>query len=321
MSNMKHPYRMSTDNIIYGKPLPSLRELRLGGCVALDVSLFISGFAAQDWLSLRILDLTQCQHLQDSHLIRIITHAPRIRNLVLYKCFNLTDQGISCLVALGKYLHYLHLGHCMELTDMAVIQLARNCTRLRYLDLASCIRISDISCMELGLHLEKLKRIGLVKCINITDQGIVSLVRGRAQICNVLERIHLSYCQRLTLDVIHPYLFHEILSDTLVYYEYYPLLPTFNAYQSLGDSSVYDTIYTRLEKTGSRRFHCRTTCVVCGVFRKWSSKVEKITLVACCRCRCNSGSRVLSPVMSTEISVKGKGDICQINVWGQSHEM
>jgi F-box and leucine-rich repeat protein GRR1 len=192
---------MSPDSLVLSKPLPALRELRLGYCIALDVPIFIAGFASQEWLSLRILDLTQCLRLQDNHLVTIIAHAPRIRNLLLYKCVNLTDQGITSLVALGKYLHYLHLGHCIELTDMAVIQLARNCTRLRYLDLASCVRISDISCRELGLHLEKLKRIGLVKCTNITDQGIISLVRGRAQICNVLERIHLSYCQRLTLDV------------------------------------------------------------------------------------------------------------------------
>ena len=203
MTKPNNSYGMSSDSLAHGKTLPALRELRIGGCVALDVPLFIEGFSSQEWLSLRILDVTQCQGLHDSHLMTIIAHAPRIRNLVLYKCFHLTDQGIISLVALGKYLHYLHLGHCMELTDLAVIQLARNCTRLRYLDLASCIRISDISCMELGLHLEKLKRIGLVKCINITDQGIISLVRGRAQICNVLERIHLSYCQRLTLDVHH----------------------------------------------------------------------------------------------------------------------
>jgi hypothetical protein len=237
---------MSSDSL--RKPLPSLRELRLGRCENLDLPVFIAGFASQEWLSLRILDLTQCQGLLDNHLVTIIAHAPRIRNLVLYKCLNLSDQGITSLVALGKYLHYLHLGHCVALTDAAVIQLARNCTRLRYLDLASCIRISDISCMELGLHLEKLKRIGLVKCINITDQGIISLVRGRAQICNVLERIHLSYCQRLTLDVPSCLSFS---ADILVYYEYYSLLSAFNAYQSFGDSGFHDSSNTRLEKTGS----------------------------------------------------------------------
>ena len=196
---------MSIDSIAPPKSLPLLRELRLGGCLSLNTQIFISRFAAQEWLSLRILDLTQCTRLIDSDLATIISHAPRIRNLVLYKCISLSDRGILSLVALGKYLHYLHLGHCTDITDMSVIQLAKHCTRLRYLDLASCLRITDISCIELGLHLEKLKRIGLVKCVNITDSGIVNLVRGRAQICAVLERIHLSYCTRLTLNVLPPY--------------------------------------------------------------------------------------------------------------------
>jgi F-box and leucine-rich repeat protein GRR1 len=193
--------RMSTESFTPVKALPILRELRLGGCMSLDTKSFIPRFASQEWSSLRILDLTQCTRLLDTDLNTIITHAPRIRNLVLYKCVSLTDRGILSLVALGKYLHYLHLGHCIEITDASVIQLARHCTRLRYLDLASCARITDVSCVELGLHLEKLKRVGLVKCINVSDTGIIQLVRGRADICSVLERIHLSYCQRLTLNV------------------------------------------------------------------------------------------------------------------------
>lgn len=193
--------RMSIDSFTSPTSLPVLRELRLGGCISLDTQIFIPRFASQEWLSLRILDLTQCTRLLDSDLAIIISQAPRIRNLVLYKCISLTDRGILNLASLGKYLHYLHLGHCTEITDVSVIQLARHCTRLRYLDLASCLRITDVSCLELGLHLEKLKRIGLVKCVNVTDSGIISLVRGRAQICLVLERIHLSYCTRLTLNV------------------------------------------------------------------------------------------------------------------------
>jgi F-box and leucine-rich repeat protein GRR1 len=262
-------HRSSSDSLYYGKTFPALRELRIGGCTSLDLPVFISNFALSDWLSLRILDLTQCQRLQDTDLMTIIAHAPRIRNLVLYKCIGLTDYGIQCLIALGKYLHYLHLGHCLEVTDMAIVQLARNCTRLRYLDLASCVRITDISCMELGASLERLKRIGLVKCTGITDRGIVALVRGRAQICNVLERIHLSYCLRLTLDVIP---FVEVTANILVCYELYSLLSAFNSYQSFGDSSVYDSSGSEFKKNRSRRFHSRTTSFVCCIFRKWSSE-------------------------------------------------
>lgn len=196
--------RMSMESFTPNKTLPVLRELRLGGCISLDTRTFIPRFASQEWASLRILDLTQCTRLRDQDLATVIAHAPRIRNLVLYKCISLTDRGILSLVSLGKYLHYLHLGHCVEITDVSVIQLAKHCTRLRYLDLASCVRITDLSCLELGLHLEKLKRVGLVKCTNISDSGIISLVRGRANIFTVLERIHLSYCHRLTLHVSTP---------------------------------------------------------------------------------------------------------------------
>lgn len=232
--------RLSIDSVTPPKTLPVLRELRLGSCPSFDTSIFIPSFAAQDWTSLRILDLTQCQRLTDTDLAAIIAHAPRIRNLVLYKCFSLTDRGILSLVTLGKYLHYLHLGHCIEITDLSVIQLARHCTRLRYLDLASCIRITDASCRELGQHLEKLKRVGLVKCMNITDTGIISLVRGRAQICAVLERIHLSYCSRLTLNVC-PHPLYIPWTNLLVNYEYHPFLSEFNTYQSLCYTCVFET--------------------------------------------------------------------------------
>jgi len=196
-----YPKRTSADSYSQSRFLPLLRELRLGVCKSLNTEVLVSRFAQQDWPNLRILDLTQCGQLQDPDLITIIANAPRIRNMILYKCTSLTDRGIVHLAALGKYLHYLHLGHCTEITDLGVNKLARYCTRLRYLDLASCWKITDSACAELGNHLEKLKRIGLVKCVNISDAGIVSLVCGRAKINNVLERIHLSYCTRLTITV------------------------------------------------------------------------------------------------------------------------
>jgi F-box and leucine-rich repeat protein GRR1 len=204
LPDMRCLNRDSFDSLTPPRFLPLLRELRLGGCKALFTDVLVARFAQQDWPQLRILDLTQCISLTDSDLITLVSNAPRLRNVILYKCSSLTDRGIVSLVSLGKYLHYLHLGHCLEITDRGVTELARHCTRLRYLDLASCVRITDAACIEIGNSLEKLKRIGLVKCINITDAGIVSLVCGRAQICNVLERIHLSYCTRLTLTVRPP---------------------------------------------------------------------------------------------------------------------
>lgn len=73
-----------------------------------------------------------------------------------------------------------------------------SCTRLRYIDLACCTLLTDLSVFELS-NLPKLRRIGLVRVSNLTDDGVVSLVHR----ANTLERIHLSYCENITLRAVH----------------------------------------------------------------------------------------------------------------------
>ena len=167
---------------------------------------------------LRILDFTSCAKLSDRAVEKIISVAPRLRNLVLAKCKNITDAAVNAICALGKNLHYLHLGHCGNITDASVKSIVRHCGRIRYIDLGCCTRLTDDSVMQLA-QLPKLRRIGLVKCNLITDDSVYALahvprlistanggepvilprVYGREQ--SSLERVHLSYCARLTLKV------------------------------------------------------------------------------------------------------------------------
>ncbi|CAE6440569.1 unnamed protein product [Rhizoctonia solani] len=153
---------------------------------------------ARSFEHLRILDLTGCTSLTDAAVEGIISVAPKIRNLVLAKCTLLTDNAIASVCKLGRYLHYLHLGHVSLITDRAVIQLARTCTRLRYVDLACCTQLTDLSVSELAT-LVKLRRIGLVRVINLTDQAVFALSERQSS----LERIHLSYCEQITIPAIH----------------------------------------------------------------------------------------------------------------------
>ena len=165
---------------------------------------------------LRMLDLTNCSHITDDAIDGIVACAPKIRNLVLAKCSNLTDHAVESICRLGKHLHYLHLGHATEITDRSVTMLARSCARLRYIDLASalllmrcsqftkcaltsdCFRLTDMSVFEL-CSLQKLRRIGLVRVSNITDEAIYALSDRHA----TLERVHLSYCDQITVLAIH----------------------------------------------------------------------------------------------------------------------
>lgn len=152
---------------------------------------------------LRYLDLTSLSLLTDDAIAGIVKYAPRIRNLILAKCVGLTDEAVLSICSLGKHLHYLHMGHVGGITDRAVTRLARSCTRLRYIDLACCNLLTDMSVFELATNLPRLKRIGLVRVSNLTDQAIYALFARPS-----LERIHLSYCENVTIQAIHDLLQH-----------------------------------------------------------------------------------------------------------------
>jgi len=108
--------------------------------------------------------------------------------------------------------------HCGHITDDAVKRLVQACNRIRYIDLGCCANLTDESVTKLAT-LPKLKRIGLVKCVHITDESVLALARANQRARprrdaegniipgetysshSSLERVHLSYCTNLTLQV------------------------------------------------------------------------------------------------------------------------
>ena len=183
-----------------------LRELRVAHCSLITDNAVMDLPKQLSFDSLRILDLTACYQLHDDAVEKIIEKSPRLRNLVLAKCREITDRSVLAITRLGKNLHYIHLGHCAQITDAAVIQLVKTCNRIRYIDLACCHRLTDTSVKQLAT-LPKLRRIGLVKCQAITDRSILALAkaslepRSKPLGPSLLERVHLSYCINLTLQV------------------------------------------------------------------------------------------------------------------------
>lgn len=183
--------------------LRHLRELRLAHCVSVNDLTFRSLPPQMTFDTLRILDLTACELVHDESVEQLVHAAPRLRNLVLAKCRFITDRAVMAICRLGKNLHYVHLGHCSNISDSAVISLVKSCNRIRYIDLACCNRLTDYSVQHLAT-LPKLRRIGLVKCQAITNTSILALARpkpGHSPANNSLERVHLSYCVQLTMDV------------------------------------------------------------------------------------------------------------------------
>jgi F-box and leucine-rich repeat protein GRR1 len=135
---------------------PQMREMRLSLCTKLTDLAFpaanvgMNPFAINNdsnnlpplqvdrsYEQLRLLDLTGCSAITDDAIEGLVSHCPKIRNLVLAKCLLLTDRSVEAICGLGKHLHYLHLGHAGRITDGSVKTLARSCTRIRYIDFAS----------------------------------------------------------------------------------------------------------------------------------------------------------------------------------------
>ncbi|KAF8341464.1 uncharacterized protein EI90DRAFT_2989251 [Cantharellus anzutake] len=147
---------------------------------------------------LRILDMTSCAQITDAGIEGILSNCPKIRHIVLAKCTLLTDESLASLGKLAKNLHYIHLGHVASITDRGVTQLAQVCPRIRYIDLACCSNLTDLSVSELA-SLPKLRRVGLVRLPNLTDNAVFALGERHTG----LERIHLSYCDNISVAAIH----------------------------------------------------------------------------------------------------------------------
>jgi F-box and leucine-rich repeat protein GRR1 len=184
-----------------------LRELRTSQVDIAETEITDGAFLgsplsnARYFEQLRLVDLTGITTITDMSLRVLVNAAPKIRSLVLNKCSGITDEGVISICQLGKFLHFLHLGHCSQITDASIKRLAIVCNRIRYLDLACCTGITDQSVIELSRNLPKLKRIGLVKCARITDISLSALT-SHVRIASSLERIHLSYCTRLSVRAI-----------------------------------------------------------------------------------------------------------------------
>ncbi|KAG6903482.1 hypothetical protein C0995_005505 [Termitomyces sp. Mi166 len=147
--------------------------------------------------NLRVLDLTSCR-ITDDGIEGIIGHAPKIQSLILSGCTMLTNRALESISKLGEHLDVLMLAHVSNITDAGVVKLARACWNLRCVDVAFCRNLTDMSVFEFA-SLRGLRRLSLVRVQKLTDIAIFALAEHG--IC--LERLHLSYCDRLSLDAIH----------------------------------------------------------------------------------------------------------------------
>ncbi|KAJ7590871.1 hypothetical protein C8J56DRAFT_824725 [Mycena floridula] len=201
-----------------------LRSLRLGHCPLLSDKAFPSSLGPNliieddekplpprptTWLdelpplilrhtaeNLRVLDLAFCK-ITDDAVHGIVAHAPKIQTLVLNGCSALTDQAIDSICLLGDSLDIVLLAQVSNITDAGIIKLSRSCTNLRCVDVSFCRNLTDMSVFELAA-LNSIRRLAAVR-VKLTDLAIFAL----AEHSTGLERLQLSYCDKISLEAIH----------------------------------------------------------------------------------------------------------------------
>ncbi|KAH7914401.1 hypothetical protein BJ138DRAFT_1000161 [Hygrophoropsis aurantiaca] len=148
--------------------------------------------------NLRVLDISYCTKITDETVEGIVSHAPRIQTLALAGCTNLTDRAVKAISKLKEHLGSLVLAHVPLITDNAIVGLARSCTKLGSIDLAFCRNLTDMSVFELAA-LVHVHRLILVRVHKLTDNAVYFLADHTPS----LERLHLSYCDKISLKSIH----------------------------------------------------------------------------------------------------------------------
>ncbi|KAF7332041.1 Carbohydrate esterase family 9 protein [Mycena kentingensis (nom. inval.)] len=134
--------------------------------------------------NLRIVDLSFLAQLTDNAIDGLVGQ--------------LSDRTLESICKLGDHLDVLLLAHCSEITDNGIVKLARACTKLRCIDVGFCRNLTDMSVFCLA-ELRYIRRLSLVRIHRMTDIAIFAIAEHALD----LERLNLSYCDKLSLDAVH----------------------------------------------------------------------------------------------------------------------
>jgi F-box and leucine-rich repeat protein GRR1 len=152
---------------------------------------------AERCMQLKALNLSGCSKIKDVMIANLAEKCMHLESLTLNGCRMLSDEGVRAVVRYrGSTLKVFGLGWLTNISDEAVKPIFTFCSAIENLDLQSS-NITDNCFMELTV-LSSLKVLKLNNCNSITSLAIIKIAEG----CPQLEKLDLSYCDRLTVDMV-----------------------------------------------------------------------------------------------------------------------
>ena len=175
-------------------PLTDTTEVSFAGCSKIE-SIGFSYFAKQMTGRLVLLEMSECQHLKDEELVRLMkTSEGYMVTLHLTGCDLLTNKSMYGIVAhLDTTLRVLVLNRCKWLRDDAIMLLTGACRWLTQLGLSECSGLTS-ECLGAVSYAQMLTDLDLSLNEFVTDEGITQI----ASKCTSLTSLDISGCGLVT---------------------------------------------------------------------------------------------------------------------------
>ncbi|MBA3815629.1 MAG: hypothetical protein H0X29_03750 [Parachlamydiaceae bacterium] len=152
------------------------------------------------------LNLSDCQLLNDSHVMNIIERCNNLRRLSFKNCSNITNTAIMALAQspnMGN-IKNLNLRNCFRLTDVAITSITSSpyMHNLKIFNLKNCYHISDIaiSAIAENPNMSKLHTLNLSNCYFVTSRAIQAIARSLNMLN--LQSLNLTNCYSLSDSAI-----------------------------------------------------------------------------------------------------------------------
>ncbi|CAL8358286.1 unnamed protein product [Lota lota] len=145
-------------------------SLDLSGCSIKD-----QGLGALEGVCLKKLVLSQCVHITDAGIEKLLKRLSDLEHLDVSHCVSLSDQAIKALSFYCRALVSLRIAGCPKMTDMAVQYLIAGVHYLRDLDASGCVLLSDRSVRLLERCCPPLVNITLAYCCGISKMAALRL--------------------------------------------------------------------------------------------------------------------------------------------------
>lgn len=247
--------------------------------------------------NLRILNLSDCQHLTDAILIEISNHCKKLESirvaynegishhgvsaiavqnrslnhLSIYKCnmHNFTSEGfIDVIQKINKHVEILNFGFCPRImTDVMMYHLGVNCKRLQKLNLADSYFLTDQGVALLASSCIHICDLDLYGCTQVTDEGIMRIAWNLGE---TLRVVNISLCGVTDIGVM-------ILSEKC------KKLQEINVSNcsAISDASIIELAHKCLDLHTYRMNHCNVSDACLFEISHCSEFVKLISICEC----------------------------------------